>query len=67
MRVMTEEVHSVVFELSLEEAGHIAADILAKEKPAGVAAVAMANLFRDQGLFLEPTVSSRMEWAGPDE
>ncbi len=67
MRVLIEEPQSVTIEMSLAEAGHIAADLLAKPKPAGPEAVAVAKALRDEGVFLEPTVSKRMEWAGPDE
>ncbi|MHB8252406.1 MAG: hypothetical protein ACYDEV_01585 [Acidiferrobacter sp.] len=67
MRVTTEEAQSVTLEVSLEEAGHIAADILSKESAAGKAAVAVAHQLQDQGLFLKPVVSDRTEWAGPDK
>lgn len=67
MRVLIEEPQSVTLELSVVEAGHIAADLLAKPKPAGPEAGAMAKALRDEGVFLEPAVSSRTEWAGPDE
>jgi len=66
MRIKTEEANAVTIELDAEEAGLIAADILSKEKSAGTDAVTVANLLRDQGFFLEPVVSTRMEWAGPD-
>jgi hypothetical protein len=67
MRVLVEEPQSVTLEMSLAEAGHIAADLLAKPKLAGPDAVAMAKALRDEGIFFEPTISKRMEWAGPEK
>lgn len=67
MHVVREEPQAVMLELSLVEAGHIAADILAKPTPAGPAAVSVARALQEEGIFLEPAVSQRMEWAGPDE
>lgn len=67
MRVLIEEPQSVTLEMSVMEAGHIAADLLAKPKPAGPEAVAVAKALRDEGIFFEPAVSKRMEWAGPDK
>lgn len=67
MRVLIEEPQSVTLELSLVEAGHIAADLLGKPKLAGPALVSVARALQDEGMFLEPIVSQRMEWAGPDK
>lgn len=67
MRVLREEPQAVTLELSLVEAGHIAADLLAKPTPAGPAAISLAKALREEGIFLEPAVSQRTEWAGPDE
>lgn len=67
MHVVREEPQAVTLELSLVEAGHIAADLLAKPTPAGPAAVSIAQALQAEGLFLEPAVSPRVEWAGPED
>lgn len=67
MNIKTEETGAVTIELDAKEAGHIAADILAKPSIAGKAGEALAVLLRDQGFFLELTASQRTEWAGPEE
>ena len=66
MRIKTEEAQAVVIELNVTEAGHIAADILSKATAAGTAAAGLGALLRDAGFYLEPEVSMRTEWAGPD-
>ncbi len=67
MRIKNEDKDSVTLELSAAEAGRIAADLTGHTQIAGDQALALARLLRDQGYFLEPAVSARTEWAGPDD
>jgi len=67
MRVQVEGSDFVVLELSLDEAAHLAADILGQEKRAGEGAVALAHKLAEAGLCTKKTVSNRSEWAGPDD
>ena len=66
MHIRTEGSDFVVLDVSLEEAGRIAADILSQEAIAGDKALAVAHKLREAGFYLRPVVSGRSEWAGPD-
>lgn len=67
MRVKTEGSDFVEIELTADEAGRVAADILAQQKISGEAAVAVAEKLENEGLYSKPSVPHRMEWAGPDD
>ncbi|MHB1609250.1 MAG: hypothetical protein ACYCTF_01630 [Acidiferrobacter sp.] len=67
MHIRTEGSDFVVLDVSLKEAGRIAADILSQEAIAGDKALAVARKLREAGFYLQPAVSGRSEWAGPVE
>lgn len=66
MRVKVEGSDFVELELTADEAGRVAADILAQQKISGESAVTAAQKLEDEGLYCKPEVPHRMEWAGPD-
>lgn len=67
MRIKSEGSDFVELELTADEAGRVAADILAQQKISGETAVAVAQKLENEGLYSKPAVPHRMEWVGPDD
>ncbi|BBF66725.1 MULTISPECIES: hypothetical protein [Acidithiobacillus] len=67
MLIKDEQEKTVTIHLSAREAGAISADIIENGAKAGNAALALANLLREQGYIPDTEGEPRYEWAGPDD
>ncbi|MBU2808165.1 hypothetical protein HF285_07810 [Acidithiobacillus ferrooxidans F221] len=67
MLIKDEQEKTVTIHLSAHEAGAISTDIIENSAKAGNAALALANLLREQGYIPDTEGEPRYEWAGPDD